>query len=332
MKRAYRDVNFHGATLAIIKNANSIIREYQADGLTLTLRQLYYQFVSRDLLANKQANYDKLGKTINDARLSGYIDWSAIEDRTRGAEIPTTCVDPAEYIDPTRFGFKNDLWRNQKYRPEIWIEKEALAGVFDQLCRPHRLPYLGCRGYTSQSTMHSEAQRLIRYAQADQIPVIIHFGDLDPSGWDMSRDIKDRLTMFMEADDCQFQFVRAALNMDQVREVKPPPNPAKQTDCRFKKFCDEFGDESYELDALDIRYLRRVVDRYVVKYRNARAWNKLLKIEAEQRALLTTASDEWPSVAEHLRESFDIEPEIESSDDEEPDENSDDDESGDDDE
>jgi len=82
-KIAYKDKNFSPSTLAVIDQANEIIDEYQTDGLKLTLRQLYYQFVSRALIANKQSEYKRLGSIINDARLAGLVDWKAIEDRTR---------------------------------------------------------------------------------------------------------------------------------------------------------------------------------------------------------------------------------------------------------
>lgn len=315
MKRRFKNFNFKVKTIAMIEKANEILDEYKKDGLRLTLRQLYYQFVSRDLLANTNANYDRLGTIIGDGRLAGEIDWDAIEDRTRGAEVPNTWDSPADIIESAAIGFKNDLWKGQKFRPEIWIEKEALAGVFEQLCRPHRLPYLCCRGYTSLSTMYEESQRLLETSTNGQMPVIIHFGDHDPSGIDMSRDIEERLEMFMRGR--RFKFIRAALNMNQIEELQPPPNPAKKTDVRFKKYQELYGDESWELDALDIRYLRGVVNQFVDEYRDGAKWNKRIKIENENRALLTVASGKWNNgLSKYIRTKYDL-PEVKFVDDEE---------------
>src|SRR5436190_22071106 len=160
MKRAYRNIRLQDKTKQTIAKANEILGEYARDGIRVTLRQLYYQFVARDLIPNKQSSYDTLGSIINDGRLAGLIDWNAIADMTRGSETINAWDSPDQIIRAVGQQFKNDLWRNQKYRPEIWIEKEALVSVFKPICAPLRIPYLCCRGYTSQSTMFEESQRL----------------------------------------------------------------------------------------------------------------------------------------------------------------------------
>src|SRR5580692_12534694 len=96
--------NFSEGSLSLIAAATQIIEEYQADGFTLTLRQLYYQFVSRDLIENKQTEYKRLGSIINDARLAGLIDWSAIEDRTRNVEINSHWDEPSGVIQSAARG------------------------------------------------------------------------------------------------------------------------------------------------------------------------------------------------------------------------------------
>ena len=78
----FKATKFRASSLAIIDQANEIIDEYQADGYDLTLRQLYYQFVARNLIPNSQSEYNKLGTAINNGRLAGLIDWDAIKDRT----------------------------------------------------------------------------------------------------------------------------------------------------------------------------------------------------------------------------------------------------------
>jgi len=86
MKIAFQEKRFNQASLDVIDQANDIIEEYEGMGLGLTLRQLYYQFVSKDLIPNTEASYKRVGKIINNARLAGLIDWSAIEDRTRNLQ------------------------------------------------------------------------------------------------------------------------------------------------------------------------------------------------------------------------------------------------------
>ena len=116
---------FRSSTLAIIAQANGIIAEYQAMGFTLTLRQLYYQFVARDLIPNKQSEYKRLGETINNARLAGLIDWSAIEDRTRNVRRTAMWDNPQSILDAVAAQYQENPWDTQKYAPEVWIEKDA---------------------------------------------------------------------------------------------------------------------------------------------------------------------------------------------------------------
>lgn len=255
-KIKYQEFNFRESTLAIIRKANEIIAEYQAQGFDLTLRQLYYQFVARDIIPNTQKSYKNLGGIVNDARLAGMIDWETIVDRTRELRSLSHWEDPSDIVDTCSRQFNIDRWKDQKYRPEVWIEKDALVGVFERVCQELDVPLFSCRGYTSQSEMWSGAQRLLRHRKQGQTPVIFHFGDHDPSGKDMSRDICDRLELFTGR---QVKFERLALNMDQVDEYEPPPNPAKITDSRANAYIAQFGDESWELDALEPSVLETLV-------------------------------------------------------------------------
>lgn len=277
-KIRYQDFNFRPATLTMIDKANEIIVDYQAQGFDLTLRQLYYQFVSRDLIPNTQKSYKNLGSIINDGRLAGMIDWNAIVDRTRELRKLSHFDDPADIVQAVAEQFNLDRWEDQPYRPEVWIEKDALAGVFERVCNQLDVPLFSCRGYTSQSEMWVGAQRMLRYRGQGQVPLILHFGDHDPSGKDMSRDICDRLHLFTGK---QMEFERLALNMDQVKDYDPPPNPAKITDSRAQGYIAEFGNESWELDALEPLVLEGLVRGAINKVVDKK---KMKTAEAEQKA------------------------------------------------
>ena len=241
---AYIDKKFSADTIAVIDRANVIIEDYQAQGFDLTLRQLYYQFVARGLIPNKDSEYKRLGGIVNDARLAGLIDWAAIQDRTRNLGSLAHWESPNSIINAVASQYRRDLWAGQPYRPEVWIEKDALVGVIEGVCNELDVPFFSCRGYTSQSEMWAASQRLESYLP-DQKPLILHLGDHDPSGVDMSRDIRERLELFMGG----VEFDRLALNMDQVQQYAPPPNPAKITDSRAVGYIAIHGDESWELDA-----------------------------------------------------------------------------------
>ena len=283
MKIKYQDQRFNSSSLKVIQYANDIIEEYQAQGFDLTLRQLYYQFVSRDLIPNQQKEYKKLGSIINDARLAGLISWEAIVDRTRNLVVSPHWSGPREIVEACSRQFQIDKWEGQKYRVEVWIEKDALVGVIENVCKQNDVPYFSCRGYTSQSEMWSAGRRLKEICDyQNQTPIIIHLGDHDPSGIDMSRDIEDRLELFMGG----LSVKRIALNMDQVEEYNPPPNPAKITDSRATAYIRKFGRESWELDALEPSVLSTLIQETINEYKDEDLWTEALEEEQAHRDTL----------------------------------------------
>jgi len=272
MKRKYINKNLSDRKLDVIDQANKIIEEYQDQGFDLTLRQLYYQFVARDLIPNKQSEYNKLGNIISDGRLLGLIDWNAIVDRTRHVRSNSHWESPKEVIEICANQYQIDKWENQETRVEVWIEKDALIGVIEGVCSRNDVPYFSCRGYTSQSEMWRASCRLLDY---DQNIVIIHLGDHDSSGIDMTRDIQDRMNLF----DSGATVERIALNYDQIEQYNPPPNPAKITDPRAKKYIEEFGASSWELDALEPSVMDDLVQSKIDEYRDMDLWGKMVRRE-----------------------------------------------------
>jgi len=286
--------NFKPESLALIDQANDIIADYEGQGFRLTLRQLYYQFVSRDLIPNTMQSYKRLGSVINDARLAGMIDWEMIEDRTRGVEVRSRWESPRAGIEAIRNQYHIDMWANQPKRVEVWIEKEALVGVIEGVCNSFDVPYLACRGYVSQSEQWRAYRRIYDYYRTGQETVILHFGDHDPSGIDMTRDNIDRLTLFLksamglypmdEQDACTIQ--RLALNRDQIDLYKPPPNPAKMTDSRFGGYAAKHGTKSWELDALEPKVLTELIRKHISAHIDPEKWADRMKQLKDEKAVL----------------------------------------------
>lgn len=303
-KILYVKKRFSTASLEIVNKANEIIGEYAAQGFSLTLRQLYYQFVARGVLPNTQKSYKHLGSIVNDARLAGLIDWNHITDRTRHVRSLSHWNTPGDIIQSAAASYRIDMWENQEYRPEVWIEKDALVGVIEGVCNEYDVPYFSCRGYTSQSEMWSAGQRLHSHAlgrigdpkRPGQIPIIFHFGDHDPSGKDMTRDIEDRLKLFMGGVEIE----RLALNMDQIEEFEPPPNPAKTTDTRAAAYIKEFGNESWELDALDPKTLVGLIRASLHKLIDQVRWDKDAAKIVRERKQLSKAAANWAEVVKSL--------------------------------
>lgn len=287
---SYVPRDFTPSSMIVINQANEIINAYVAKGYRLTLRQLYYQFVQKGWIQNNLRNYKRLGSIINDARLAGLIDWSVIEDRTRELWSVPHWGSPSDIVRAAASSFRLSKWDDQEFRPEVWIEKEALSGIFQNVCRELDIPLLSCRGYTSQSEMWGSATRLKEFLDNGQKPIILYFGDHDPSGIDMTRDVENRMRIF-ECEEVEVR--RLALNMDQVRTYNPPPNPAKTTDARFAGYIREFGEESWELDALEPEVLVELVRNEVLPLRDDDLWDEQLKLEGKYRKQLDKAAIRW---------------------------------------
>lgn len=270
----YINRKFSVASAALIRTANEIIDEYQSEGYVLTIRQLYYQLVSRDYIANTLQEYKRVAGIFNDARLAGLMDWDAIEDRTRSFERRSRWQDGAHALRSVADQFHMDMWENQPVRPFVIVEKEALLGVFSRVCREYDIPVLAARGYPSVSVVREfVVEDMVDTIDRGQDVAIFHFGDHDPSGIDMSRDLQDRFNLFLERQG-DYTFTRCALNMDQVEEVKPPENPAKATDSRFMEYRRKYGSSSWELDALPPTYLVDLVRKNIDPLIDDEAWLK----------------------------------------------------------
>jgi hypothetical protein len=291
MKIKYQDINFRQQSLDLISRVNKIVGEYKAKGYELTLRQVYYQLVARDIIPNNERSYKNTGNLISDGRMAGLIDWDAIIDRTRELRKNSHWDSPADIVLTCAKQFQYDKWEGQEYYVEVWVEKDALIGVVERACKKLDVPYFSCRGYTSQSEMWSAAERLIDH-EGNRQQVIIHLGDHDPSGKDMSRDIVDRLNVF----GVNPIFTRIALNMDQIEQYNPPPNPTKLTDSRANGYIEEFGEECWELDALKPEVIDGLITHTVNKYLDIDTFNKMKEKEQNARRVLEAVANNWNSI------------------------------------
>jgi hypothetical protein len=297
MRETFVNRKFKNSSWELIDIANVIIAEYQEQGFTLTLRQLYYQFVSRDIIPNKQTEYKRLGSVINDARLAGLIDWDAIEDRTRNLRAHPSWDSPASVMRAVADQYQEDPWIRQENMVEVWIEKDALVGVIEPVCNRWRVPYFACRGYSSQSEQYRAGKRFKNAQRLGQKPIVLHLGDHDPSGMDMTRDNEERLSMFAR---CGVEVRRLALNWDQIQTYNPPPNPAKETDSRSEGYIAEFGHSSWELDALSPTIIDALVDKEISGLVDDHAWERAMWDEERNRNIINKLALNWDDVADYL--------------------------------
>lgn len=285
----------HGATLAVIEQANTIITEYAAQGFTLTLRQLYYQFVARDLLSeNTLTQYKRISRIVADARNGGLIDWNAIEDRTREVHTDSAWDNPADIIKTAARSYRENPWKTQPYRPEVWIEKDALLGVIEDVCTESRVPYYAHRGNDSQTLIHAAGKRFAKYLGQGLIPVVLHLADHDPAGIDMTRDIRERVALYAR---CDVEVRRVALDLKQVRRYRPPPNFVKDTDTRSGGYRAQFGtDKCWELDALSPAVIAGLIRAELDTLINPARWRAAISKEDRGRKQILAVVQNWDKV------------------------------------
>jgi len=290
MREAFNDWEPSNASgQALLHHTNVIIAEYRAQGYVLTLRQLYYQFVARDLIPNTERSYKNLGELVKKGRMAGSIDWSAIVDRGRSAEMWPQWNDPADLITGAAASYRLDRWAGQERYVEVWVEKDALASVVEPACDALHVRWLACRGYSSATAMYDGAERFKLASDDGKWNLLIYLGDHDPSGMDMSRDVADRLDE-MQATDVEVH--RIALNMDQVDQYDPPPNPTKFTDSRQASYVARFGRESWELDALEPAVMDSLIRDRIEEVLDRQAYEKVVEQEDLDKELISRFTNE----------------------------------------
>jgi hypothetical protein len=301
-KEKIRSTAFRPESLARIEQMSDIIDSYQQQGLTLTARQLYYQCVTRNLISNTPREYQKLTALLTDARYAGLVDWDAIEDRGREPNTPSEWSDIEALVRSALAAYRLPRWDGQERYVELWVEKQALAGVLEPLAREAHATLMVNKGYSSASAMKVSAERIkqkcvldqelyddirerlertndldedeeerkeakqymrLHIEQAIRVPVVLYLGDHDPSGEDMVRDISERLKEF---GVMWLQVEKIGLTIAQVKQYNPPPNPAKITDSRAEAYIAKFGPHSWEVDALPPQVLTQLVRAAFAKH------------------------------------------------------------------
>jgi hypothetical protein len=312
-KITYEHRNFRPDGRSVLDTADLICADYARQGYRLTLRQLYYQFVARNSFPdawfvtlpdgsrtkNHDKNYKRLGELVSSGRISGMIDWAHITDTGRSPSGGDSGYDsPGDLVATDAAAYRVEHWTGQPEYTEVWVEKEALHDVISQAARRWDVTSFACKGYTSQSAMHDAAIRFRLKAREGKKCTLIHLGDHDPSGIDMTRDIEDRLALFRASITVD----RIALNMDQIERLNPPPSPAKVTDSRATEYIENYGEDSWELDAIEPAELDSLVENAILEHLDQGMREARIAVEEEGKRLLRALGDNWDDVEAFLRD------------------------------
>lgn len=275
----------------LIVQANEILKEYAGQGYRLSLRQLYYQLVVRATIENSDRSYKRIGSLVSDARLAGLLDWNMIEDRNRETQVNSHWKSPMDILHAAAQSFQTDKWEDQPCHVEVMVEKDALSGILWPVCEKWDVRFTANKGYSSSSAMYEAAKRMSRMHDKGKDLVVLYLGDHDPSGIDMTRDITERLSLFTYNSPMTVR--RLALNFDQVEVWNPPENPAKESDSRFETYRAEFGESSWELDAVEPGTLGELVADAIKDVVDMDLFDQAKASEEEMRARIQKLADGW---------------------------------------
>ena len=296
MKESFLSINFSAESTERIEQINGILDEYEAAGYDLSLRQLYYQLVSKNLIVNSEKSYKSLGTLVSDARYAGLIDWDMIKDRGREMVRNSHWENPGEIVKTAADSFRIDRWKDQPCYVEVMVEKQALEGVLIPVCQELDVPFTANKGYSSSSALYEAGQRMDEKLRDEKEVIVIYLGDHDPSGIDMSRDVEDRLRLFTRHNDGDTKAVsvdRIALNMDQIQKLNPPRNPAKLSDSRAAAYIRRFGKASWELDAVEPKALAQLVRDAVTARLDMKLWKRSGTLQETMRKELHRFADNY---------------------------------------
>jgi hypothetical protein len=251
--------------------------------------------VARGLIPNNDKQYKIIGNAVNDGRLAGLIDWYAIEDRTRYLRKNSHWTSPVDIIHGAVYGYYKNHWENMDSYVEVWVEKDALIGIVQNACNKLDVPSFSCRGYASQSEMWRAAKRFIVKQEEGKYNILVHLGDHDPSGIDMTRDIGERLKSF----GAHVSVNRIALNGLQIDEYKPPENPTKITDSRANDYIRKFGKSSWELDALPPNIIESLIENEVREYIDDAEWDRVEDEIKKEKKQLNALCENWQKISSY---------------------------------
>jgi len=297
MKQKFREIKLSKSNKERLNQINEIIVEYQEQGYKLTLRQLYYQLVSRDFIPNEQKEYSKLSKILTEGRMAGIVDWDAIEDRVRVPKKLSSFDSPKDILEAAHNQYRRDKMQTQDCYIEVWVEKDALSGVLTRITNKFGISILVNRGYSSVSAMFDSFQRFKEAILEEKNCHILYLGDHDPSGIDMIRDIKSRIGEFLINDnylksfyDMEYllenrMFVEPiSLTLQQIKKYNPPPNPAKISDPRAKDYLERFGSHSWEVDSLKPEVLNNILEQKILSLIEMERYNEILSQEVLEKS------------------------------------------------
>jgi len=269
------------ATLDLIATCSEIIEQVQP----ITVRGVCYRlFVAGHIDSMATKNTQKISRLLVQAREQGLIPWEWIVDDSRHTERDPHWMDLKAYAKAVEHSYRRDFWQHQPIKVIVISEKATVAGILRPVLEEYGVPFMALHGYNSATKVYELAQEI--QEDEDRAHTSLHVGDFDCSGMHMSEvDLPERLKRY---GAITFDLNRIALTADDVLDL--PSFDAKTTDPRYNWYVDNYGEEAWELDAMDPNDLRDRMREEIEGFINKEAWERhKLTEKAEQETVRTIA-------------------------------------------
>lgn len=278
----------HRATRAEVEQRRQSLFEIIEQMKPMTVRQVFYQATVRGIVDKTERDYDKVQTDLVQMRRAGVLPYGWLADNTRWQRKPRTFSSVEHALQETARLYRKALWDDADCYVEIWLEKDALAGVVLPVTALYDVPLMVARGYASLSFLHVAAELI---ATLDVPAFIYHLGDFDPSGVNAGNKIGETLAQMAPAAELYFE--RLAVTPDQIRKCNLPTRPTKPSDSRSKGF----GKISVELDAIPPNYLRDLAQEAIERHLPPRQFKILKTAEQSELALIRRLASELGGAA-----------------------------------
>ena len=283
-------MNMQKRSLQLLEQVKEIIESYD---FALTLRQIYYQLVAKQIVPNQQKYYMKLSRLCVIGRDEGILREDAFADRLRQVDKPDSYFDLRDFMDAVKEAYRKDKWANQDAYIEVWTEKDALRSVLSEITYPYDVNLMVVRGQVSRTAIHESCERFGQ--RIDRDCHLYYAGDFDPSGLSIYRSLVERIKSH-GGDFITFE--RIALTPEQIEEYNLPSDPGKQTDPNYKRFVSEYGDQVVELDSLPPDVLRDVVEGRIRQHIDRGLFIQVQETENEELARLQSFAEQVREIEE----------------------------------
>jgi hypothetical protein len=268
----------HRATKAEVEERRNLLLAIIYDGKPMTVRQVFYQATVHGLVEKAESGYAKVQNDLTLMRRADALPYFWLADNTRWQRKPRTFDSVESALQETAKFYRKALWNDADCYVEIWLEKDALAGVVYPITSMFDVALMVARGYASLSFLYTAAEHI---NSLDVPAYIYHLGDFDPSGVNAGKKIEE--TLMEMAPDAEIYFERIAVTPRQIERWDLPTRPTKAKDTRAKGF----GDISVELDAIEPNRLRQIVRRAIEQHLPRHQFKVLKAAEESERLLLT---------------------------------------------